>query len=248
MFRARTLALCVCLIALPGHAQGTPADRIKALEAENQRLTRELQAAKQRLQELESGNAKPANAPKSTEDPGPDNFGNPVAVRRSLGQMLREQLSAKGVAVPDGSSDAKAVAAYRSEVERWIRDPLRQRRMRQPITWTIEILEASVASNSSVREFEIDAYSLNAEGARVGAWYRIRCPASAVPRLNPLDAKGVWTLKGEVIPELLLVPESAAGSASAFRPRDTIAPQVECNLRFSVNSLERAGSAPAPER
>jgi hypothetical protein len=248
MLAARLITLCTCLLALPCLAQGTADDRIKALEAENQRLTRELQAAKERLQALETGNAKPASAPKSTQDPGPDNFGNPLAVRRSLGQMLREQLSSKGIALPDGASDAKAVAAYRAEVERWIRDPLRQRRTRQPIGWTIEILEVSVASNSSVREFEIDAYSLNAEGARVGAWYKIRCPASAVPRLSPLDAKGVWNLKGEVVPELSLLPESGASGTTAFRPRDTIAPQVECNLRFIVNSLERAGSSPAPPR
>jgi hypothetical protein len=110
--------------------------------------------------------------------------------------MLREHLTSRSVAVPDASADARAVNAYRAEVERWFRDPLRQRRMRQPITWTIEILEVSVASNSSVREFDIEAYSLNADGARVGGWYRIRCPASAVPRLNPLDAKGIWVLKG----------------------------------------------------
>jgi hypothetical protein len=120
--------------------------------------------------------------------------------------------------------------------------------MRQPITWTIEILEVGVASNSSVREFDIEAYSLNAEGARVGGWYRIRCPASAVPKLNPLDAKGIWTLKGEVVPEFSLTPEAAGSNASAFRARDTIAPQVECSLRFVVNSLERAGSNPAPPR
>jgi len=105
-----------------------------------------------------------------------------------------------------------------------------------------------VASNSSVREIEIEAYSLNAEGARVGAWYRIRCPASAVPKFNPLDGKGVWVLKGEVVPELSLAPEGAGSNPSAFRPRDTIAPQVECSLRFIVNSLERAGQASAPSR
>lgn len=246
MLRACLTTLSLCLAAAP--AQNASDDRIKALEAENRRLTQELQAAKERLQALESGGARPANAPKTTEDPGPDNFGNPLAVRRSLGQMLREHLASKGIAVPEASSDPRAVSAYRTEVERWFRDPLRQRRLRQPITWTIEILEASVASTSSVRELEIDAYSLNAEGARVGAWYKIRCPASAVPKFNPLDGKGVWVLKGEIVPELSLVPEGSSSTPSAFRPRDTIAPQVECGLRFIVNSLDRAGQAAAPSR
>lgn len=248
MLRACLLLVCLALTHAPSLAQASTDDRIRALEAENQRLTRELQAAKERLQALESGNAKPANAPKTSEDPGPDNFGNPLAVRRTLGQMLREHLTSRGVTVPDAAADARAVTAYRTEVERWFRDPLRQRRMRQPITWTIEILEVGVASNSSVREFDIEAFSVNAEGARVGGWYRIRCPASAVPRLNPLDAKGIWTLKGEVVPEFSLTPDAAGSNASAFRPRDTIAPQVECSLRFVVNSLERAGSNPAPPR
>ena len=246
MRSARWIALLlVALTTTPSLAQGSPEDRIKALEADNQRLQRELQAANKRLQELEAGKAAPATAARATEDPGPDNFGNPLAARRTLGQMLREHLTSRGIQVPDGAADARAVAAYRAEVERWFRDPLRQRRLRQPISWTIEIVDVGVVSNSSVREFDIDAYSLNADGARVGRWYTIRCPASAVPKLNPLDARGVWTLKGEMIPELSLAPEGSQPASQAFRPRDTIAPQVECGFRFSVGSLERTGTAPA---
>jgi hypothetical protein len=248
MRSARWIALLlVALTTTPSLAQGSPEDRIKALEADNQRLQRELQAANKRLQELEAGKAAPATAARATEDPGPDNFGNPLAARRTLGQMLREHLASRNVQIPDGSSDARAVATYRAEVERWFRDPLRQRRLRQPISWNIEILDVGIASNSSVREYDIDAYSLNADGARVGRWYTIRCPASAVPKLNPLDAKGLWSLKGDLIPEITLAPEGAQPTGQAFRGRDTIAPQVECGFRFSVSSLERTGTAtPAP--
>lgn len=249
MNRFPLLLLVVGMLAAPCFAQASLEDRVKALEAENRQLREDLQAARQRLQALESGGTAAATAaPKTTDDPGPDNYGNPLAVRRTLGQMLREHLAARNIAVPDGSSDARAVAAYRAEVERWLRDPNRQRRLRQPIAWTVEVLEARVVSDSSSTEYALEVHSLNADGARVGPWYTIRCRKSDVPQLNPLDARGTWLLRGEVIAELSLAPAESSKTPNSFRPRDTIAPDVECSLRFVVSSLQRPSQAAAPTR
>lgn len=239
----RTVIACL-LLALPSTAlaQQSADDRVKALEAENRQLRDEVQALKQRLETLE-GRGTPktgAAAPAATNDPGANPWGNPDAVRRTIGQALRENLQTRNIPVPDAGSDAKTVAAYRKEVERWWQESTRTKRFRQSITWPIEILEASVASNSGTREYDITAYALNDAGARVGKWFVIRCPASAVPNLNPMQAAGKWTLRAEVQPELTLV-DATAKPANVFHPHDVIAPQVECSLRFSV-----AGVDPTP--
>lgn len=237
-------ALACLLLALPttALAQQSAEDRAKALEAENRQLRDEVQALKQRLDALEGrGAAKtPATAPATTNDPGANPWGNPDAVRRTIGQALRENLQSRNVALPDAGSDAKAVAAYRKEVERWWQEANRTKRFRQSVSWPIEILEASVASNSGTRDYDITAYALNDAGARVGKWFVIRCPASAVPNLNPMQAAGKWTLRADVQPEVTLLDERGK-SGNVFHQHDLIAPQAECTLRFIV-----AGVDPVP--
>ena len=251
-------ALLACLVlALPAPAlcQQSPDDRVKELEAENRKLRDEVLALRQRLQALEAP-AKPAAAPAApsgpatTADPGSNPWGNPEAIRRTLSQALQENLQARGISPAAPGSDARAVNAYRAEVSRWWGDAQRTRRFRQTVTWPIEILEVSVASNTGTREYDITAHALNDQGARVGKWFVIRCPASAVPNLNPLQAAGRWTLKADVQPEVSLVGESGQPS-NVFHQRDQIAPQVECALRFSVSSLEpteAAGDRPTKGR
>lgn len=236
----RILMIAVTLaLSSPALAQNPTSDRIQALEAENRRLQEEVQALKQRLQQLEQGGPAPAAAPAATEDVGADPWGNPAAVRRTIAEALRANLEAHGMKVPDAQADAKAWNSYRREVERWWQDMVRQRKYRQAVTWTIDIQEVSVTSNTQVRELEIVAYSLNEAGARVGKWFTIRCPASAAPNLDPAKARGPWVIKGDVLPEVRLSDDATpGGTAGQFRPRDTIAPQVECSLRYSVTSLE----------
>ena len=245
---ARFLIACL-MLALPANAfaQQSPADRVKALEAENRQLRDEVQALKQRLQSLEGQGAATTTAPATTNDPGANPWGNPDAVRRTIGQALRENLQARNIALPDAGSDAKTMAAYRKEVERWWQESSRTKRFRQSVTWPIEILEASVASNSGTREYDITAYALNDAGARVGKWFVIRCPASAVPNLNPLQAAGRWTLRADVQPEVSLIDDRAR-STNVFHQHDPIAPQTECSLRFSVAGIDPvpvAGAEPA---
>ncbi|MFM7807708.1 MAG: hypothetical protein ACKPEA_07215 [Planctomycetota bacterium] len=192
-----TLAFLLLALTAPALARQSSDDRMKALEAENRQLRDEVQALKQRLQVLE-GRAAPSAAtaaPATTNDPGANPWGNPDAIRRTLGQALRENLQSRNIAMPDAGSDAKSIAAYRKEVERWWQEATRTRRFRQAVSWPIEILEASVASNSGTREYDIAAYALNDAGARVGRWFIIRCPASAVPNLDPMKAAGKWTLR-----------------------------------------------------
>lgn len=236
----RSLLISLALAA-PATAQspGTaPADdRAKALEAENRRLKDEVQALKQRLQQLENSNA-PSAAPAATEDAGADPWGNPTAIRRMLGEALRSELEQQSVPIPDESANAQAWNRYRSAVTAWwqrvreVRD-----RFRQAVTWTVSVQEAFVTSNTQVREYEILAYVLNDSGARVGREFSIRCPASAVPNFDPNKASGVWILKAEVTPDLRVSKETNTANAP-FRRADTVAPQVECSLRFSVRSME----------
>lgn len=236
------LAFLLLTLTAPALARQSSDDRTKALEAENRQLRDEVQALKQRLQALEGRAAPTAAAPAATNDPGANPWGNPDAIRRTLGQALRENLLSRNIAVPDASSDAKSIAAYRKEVERWWQESTRTRRFRQAVTWPIEILEASVASNSGTREYDITAFALNDVGARVGRWFIIRCPASAVPNLDPMKAAGKWTLRAEVQPELTVIGERGQ-SANVFRQQDLIAPQAECTLRFSVSGID---PVPAP--
>lgn len=247
MIRSMVIALALCLPCV-ATAQSSSDDRVQALEAENRRLQQEVQALKKRLQELEGG-ASPS-APKATEDIGADPWGNPAAARRTIGEALRANLQAKGVAVPDQQADGKAWTTYRREIERWWQDMVRQRRFRQSIVWNIEILEATVSSNTQIREYDIVAHTLNDAGARVGKWFTIRCPASAVPNLDPTRATGTWTLKAELMPEVRVSDDATPGaSPGTFHARDTIAPQVECELRFSVQSLEpKPSSGVAPSK
>lgn len=247
----RTLIACLAL-SLPSmaYARQTADDRVKALEAENRKLRDEVQALRLRLQALETkGGPAPTPAPSgpaTTTDPGANPWGNPDAIRRTIGQALRDNLQARNIAVADSTAgDARATAAYHNEVQRWWGECVRTRRFRQAVTWPIEILEVIVASNTGTREYDITAYALNDAGARVGRWFVIRCPASAVPNLNPLQAAGRWTLRAEVQPEVSLVGEGGQPQ-NVFRPRDLIAPQVECSLRFSVAGLDpMAGTEPA---
>lgn len=249
MPRMLRLLLIAFALAIPSVAlaQDPTNDRIKALEAENRRLQEEVQALKQRLQQIEQGNAAPAATPASSDDPGADPWGNPAAIRRMLGEALRANLESKGLKVPDAQADGKAWATYRTEVDRWWKDLARQRRNRQTVTWKIDIQEVSVTSNTQVREYEIVAYALNDAGARVGKWFGIRCPASAVPNLDPAKARGAWVLKAEVMAEVRLSDDATPGAEGAqFHPRDTIAPQVDCSMRYSVTSLEPKPADGAP--
>lgn len=251
MLRLTTACLALSLAAT-APARQTADDRVKTLEAENRQLRDEVQALRQRLQALETKGAPvaapaaPPAGPAATNDPGANPWGNPEAIRRTIAQALRENLQARGVAVADDSSgDAKAATAYRNEVQRWWGECVRMRRYRQAVTWPIEILEVIVASNTGTREYDITAYALNDAGARVGRWFVIRCPASAVPNLNPLQAAGPWTLRAEVQPEVTVISQGGPAQ-NVFRQRDLIAPQVECALRFSVASLEPT-AAPGAE-
>ena len=98
-----------------------------------------------------------------------------------------------------------------------------------------------------MRELEIVAYALNDAGARVGKWFGVRFPASAAPNLDPAKARGVWTLKAEVMPEIRVLEDATQGAETAnFHPRDTIAPLAECSLRYSVTSLEPKPADGAP--
>lgn len=236
----RSLLISLALTASTVAQSPSPAptdDRVKALEAENRRLQEEVQALKQRLQQLEKSNA-PSTTPTATEDPGTDPWGNPTAIRRMLGEALRSELEQQSIPIPDETANAQAWNRYRNAVTSWwqrvreIRD-----RFRQSVTWTLAVQEAFMTSNTQVREYEILAYVLNDSGARVGREFSIRCPASAVPNFDPNKASGVWILKAEVTPELRVAQETNAANAP-FRRADTVAPQVECSIRFSVRSLE----------
>lgn len=87
---ARLLAICVLLATTPlVHAQASTDERVKALETENRQLRDEVQALRQKLQALEGTPAPAATQPAATSDPGANPWGNPDAIRRTLGQALR---------------------------------------------------------------------------------------------------------------------------------------------------------------
>jgi hypothetical protein len=65
-----------------------------------------------------------------------------------------------------------------------------------------------------------------------------------VPNLVPAKAEGGWQLKAELLPLLVLQPEgSSRDRANPFGETPTIAPQLECTLRYIVQSMT---PAPAP--
>lgn len=243
-----SLLLLATSLALPV-AQGAPAEdletRVKALEAENRQLKAEAESLRRRIQELEGGKAPtpaPATPPAGSSDAGPEPWGNPNAAKRSLASKIREDLQARGTAIPGPESDARAWSIYRQRVEKWIES---MGKFKQPVQWTIQVSEA-VQVSSHPKEFEVHAHVLRADGSRVEPSFRFRCPATAVPNLVPSRAAGRWTLRAELVPMLLLQPEAAAPDrANPFGETPTIAPQVECTLHYLVQSMTPAAAPPA---
>jgi|GEM_PF-2339003 len=224
----------------PAHAYATDAnaDRVRALETQIQSLQQQLKLSQARVQELE-GTTQPIaqpNTPATTNDPGTDPWGNPSAAMRTLGNKCREDLLAKGQAIPDANADAKIWRSYRLKATKWVET---MAKLKQQVEWKISVSEASLV-NSSPREFEFNAHVLNADGARVGNSFVLRCPATAATDLTAANAPGIWILKGELIPNIRMEAEKTdIRQANPFGLTPTIAPQVECKLNYAVQSLTR---------
>ncbi|NBX24678.1 MAG: hypothetical protein EBQ99_01270 [Planctomycetes bacterium] len=220
-----------------------PQTRIRALEEENRRLREETEALQRRLRQLEGSSAPATPAARTTgsRDPGPEPWGNPNAAMRSLASRVREDLKERGIAIPTPDADARAWHAYRQRLTKWIEN---MGKFRQPVEWTIAVSEA-VQVSSQPREFEIHAHVLRADGSRVEPIFTFRCPATAVPNLVPAKAPGVWQLKAELVPQLQLQPETASRErANPFGDTPTISPQLECTLRYVVQSMTPAPQPP----
>ena len=237
-----TLALLLTAVIAAATPQSTtpddPQSRIRALEAENRKLRDEADALRKRLRELEGGPAptQPA-APAGSRDPGPEPWGNPNAAMRSLASKVREDLQGKGIAIPTPEADGKVWHSYRQRVEKWIEG---MAKFRQPVQWTVAVSEA-VQVSSVPKEFEVRAHVLRADGSRVEPSFTFRCPATAVPNLVPAKAAGNWNLKADLWADLRLQPEATSRDrANPFGDTPTIAPQVECTLRYIVQSMTPA--------
>lgn len=239
--------LVVASLALhaPAQAQDATADRVKQLEDQNRALQRELDAARARIRQLEGGGA-PAGAPASTvrttNDPGPDPWGNPSAALRTLGSKVREDLLAKGQALPDSAAGEKVIQSYRQRAAKWIES---MAKFRQPVEWRVDVSEAILVSTSP-REFDVRMHVLNADGALVGPGFTVRVPATAAPDLSVKDAAGVWLLKADVVPGLRLTSEvTSTERANPFGDTPLIAPQLQCRIEVAARSLTRTTAAPA---
>jgi hypothetical protein len=223
-----------------------PQSRIRALEQENRRLREEAEALQRRIRQLE-GSGAPASATAAppaagSRDPGPEPWGNPNAAMRSLTSRVREDLKERGIAIPTADSDSRTWHAYRQRLTKWIEI---MGKFRQPVEWTIAVSEA-VQVSSQPREFEIHAHVLRPDGSRVEPIFTFRCPATAVPNLVPAKAPGVWQLKADLVPQLQLQPETAARDrANPFGETPTIAPQLECTMRYVVQAMTPAPPSPA---
>jgi hypothetical protein len=241
------LLLIAASLNLPAPQAATgedPQSRIRALEQENRRLREETEALQRRIRQLEGSGAPatPALPAAGSRDPGPEPWGNPNAAMRSLASRVREDLKERGIAIPTADSDARTWHAYRQRLTKWIE---LMGKFRQPVEWNIAVSEA-VQVSSQPREYEIHAHALRPDGSRVEPIFTFRCPATAVPNLVPAKAPGVWQLKAELVPQLQLQPETAARDrANPFGETPTIAPQLECTLRYVVQSMTPAPPAPA---
>jgi hypothetical protein len=240
-----SLLLISASLALQSPPAATTDDlqaRIQALEQENRRLREASEALQRRIRELEGGAPPAAPAPSAgSRDPGPEPWGNPNAAMRSLASKVKEDLKERGIAVPTPDADARTWHAYRQRLTKWIEI---MGKFRQPIQWNLSVSEA-VQVSSEPKEYEIRAHVLRADGSRVEPSFAFRCPATAVPNLVPAKAAGVWQLKAELLPHLVLQPESSSRErANPFGDTPTIAPQLECTLRYIVQSMTpvQAGS------
>lgn len=244
MTRIICLMLFVTLgAAAPAIAQDTTADRVKQLEEQNKSLQRELDAARARIRELEGGARAPTPPPpnvRTTLDPGSDPWGNPTAALRTLASKVKEDLLAKGQSIPDSASGEKIIQSYRQRVTKWIES---MAKFRQPVEWHVDVTEAIMVSTSP-REFDVRMHVLNAEGARVGPGFTVRCPATASPDLTVKNAPGVWVLKADVMPNLRLTSEvTSTDRANPFGETPLIAPQLQCRLDYVAHALTRVVDA-----
>ncbi len=222
-------------LALSAWAQdpASTTDRLKFLESENARLTKELEAAHRRIQELDN-NGVAVSPPTTTHELGPDPWGNPLAAMRTIKNKFRADVQGKGQSIPDATSDSKVVQSYRRVAEKWIEA---NAKFRQPIEWRIEVIEASIVSTNP-KEFEFRAHVLRSDDVRVGSGFAFRMPAAAVPDLVPSRAAGTWLLSADLGAHFKLKAEATqTDRANPFGEMPLIAPQVECDLRYTVRSL-----------
>lgn len=240
-----TRILCLLLLVTigttaPAIAQDAAADRVKQLEERNRSLQRELDAAKARIRELEGGTRAPTPPPatvRTTLDPGSDPWGNPTAALRTLTSKVKEDLLAKGQAIPDSAAGEKIIQSYRQRVTKWIET---MAKFRQPVEWRVDVSEAILVSTSP-REFEVRMHALNAEGAHVGPGFTVKCTAAAAPDLTIQNAPGVWVMRADVVPNLRLTSDvTGTDRANPFGEVPLIAPQLQCRLDYAVQALTRS--------
>lgn len=245
MIRIVALSLMALLtLPAPAQAQDATADRVKQLEEENRTLQRELDAARARIRQLEGGGTSggsPASTARTTNDPGPDPWGNPTAALRTLGSKVREDLLAKGQALPDAASGEKVVQSYRQRAAKWIES---MAKFRQPVEWRVAVSEA-IQTSTNPREFDVRMHVLNADGALVGPAFTVRVPATAAPDMSVKDAAGMWLLKADVVPGLRLISETTSTErTNPFGDTPLIAPQLQCRIEVAARSLARSSAAP----
>ncbi len=252
MIRCLVLSMAIAVSAA-AQSPASPEERIKALEAENSLLRKQVLELMERLQKL--GGAKPqetapAQGP-ATADAGADPWSCPASVLRMLGQSLSDALQQRGIKVPDAQADRKAWSTYRSEVERWRESSVRQGRYRQSVKWTILVDHVKPSDDPDMRK--VDAVVTDGSGTRLGTVFTIQCPLAMLERAFPqtpdFRMRGPCLLRAEVAPEIRLAEQQPAPTEETFqiaRVWVPIAPQVECMLRYTVRSVEPRTSEPAP--
>ncbi len=184
----------------------TDAEKLQAVQMENQKLRDDLAAAQKRIKELESGSAKTTTPTPRTPialDPTAELMGNPIAILDFFQKKFTEDMTKARIPLPNQSDNKSTRQIYLAKSKEWI-DLIN--RTKYPITWRGRIthLDESPGPYQTL-EFQCVSADNSINFGRVTSVSILKSNAMQLGTTVPASDV-IWTLNATLEPTFNLDP------------------------------------------
>ena len=250
----KAIFLCAILFASTARTANamqtvqTDAEKLLAVQTENQKLRDDLAAAQKRIKELEGASLKtttPTPRASTPLDPTTDLMGNPIAVLDFFQKKFSEDMNQNRVPLPQETDTESTRKSYLGKAKGWL-DMIN--RSKYQIVWRGRITEMNTIGNSN-KEVQFQCVSVDNKN-NFGRPVALTISNSNAPQLGAtLPASNViWTLNATIEPMLNLDPTML--EPNTFDNPPLIGPCI--SFRFKITSprlfFEKSSAVSAPTK